>query len=86
MEDRYGYTRLFEHEQRAAALATAAGARATPAPRLPPKGRLRRVADLVLGRVGAAVPGKPAAQQAADAPLATAVGASGMTPAPPGPT
>lgn len=86
VEDRYGYTRLFEHEQRAAALATAAGARATPAPRLPPKGRLRRVADLVLGRVGAAVPGKPAAQQAADAPLATAVGASGMTPAPPGPT
>ncbi len=87
VEDRYGYTPLFEHELRAAALATDAGdgARAAPAPGSRPKGRLRRVADLVLGKVGVAAPGKPAAQQAADAQLAPAVGTGGAVPVPPVP-
>jgi len=87
VEDRYGYTPLLEHEQRAAALATTRGesTRAAPAPGSRPKGRLRRVADLVLGRVGVAAAGKPAAQQLGDMPPAAGFGTGGAIPAPPGP-
>ncbi len=83
VEDRYGYTALFEHEERAAAhSATGGGACATQAPPPRLKGRLRRVADMVLGTVGAAALARPGMRQAADA----AVGTGGMAPAPPGPT
>ncbi len=54
VEDRYGYTALFRDEARTAAVAAAgraARASHTPASRL--KGRLKRVAGIMLGTVGA---------------------------------
>ncbi|MCG3200452.1 MAG: hypothetical protein NFCOHLIN_00306 [Gammaproteobacteria bacterium] len=86
VEDRYGYTALFEHERRAAALTAASGgpcAAQTPDSR--PRGRLRRVADMVLGTVGIAALARPGMHQAADGGLAAAVESGGMAPAPPGP-
>ncbi len=87
VEDRYGYTALFAHEERAAALTAAGGAAcAAQSPNSRLKGRLRRVADMVLGTVGAAALARPGVRQAADAGLAAAVCTGGMAPAPLGPS
>jgi hypothetical protein len=82
VEDRYGYTALFEHEERAAALAAAGGAsRTAQTPSSHQKGRLRRVADRVLETVGVAVLARPGTRAQTDARPAVTLGARGTVPA-----
>jgi hypothetical protein len=87
VEDRYGYTALFEHEEQAAALAADGGASRpvrTSSSHL--KDRLRRVADRVLETVAVAALARPGIRAQTDAQRAATNGAGSTVPANPAPT